>query len=840
MQAPPAPIASGPPNSIVDAAPPADAPMCESGQDDEAKGAWLQEELQALGELKREALSSQFPEDFQLSDEAANVWVPAHLHPEIAPSEFRAWIKEHGTVLNTMEKRLSRRRSVLSLHSYSRSDLESEGPVDTSADDGQPGDDTAMEPRQLTAVIRRRNTTDSAFKATPVSSFSDSFANHSNSNDDGTWVIQNIQRSGLKRSKRTNLRRDSVLSEGSRRRRQMRKAAARGQQSGDASLAVPDDTGTVALSSNTEPVSASEPSTTLQGILSEITAKIDALGSSTDEVPVPVPDHAEASPFTVMTGVLAPKVSTAASLDPLLTSPAGGKPLDTPSTPIKSTDSLGQDLPVPLKPPPPPTPALTHPISRPGSAKDGPASAPASKKSSPWSWLWGSDSDANTQSGVGPDRTKRRPSSDPADPHLSNHHVAIINSFDSSSSGGSPTHTPPNSLSKAAQKPKRASPISLLFSKTKQKFSSSDSHGPSRKSSFSEDAVSDSDGETMHASLVPKPSLTDPLGTASPPDANFNALNPPQFIKDIAAPRPPVRYTNYNRYPIHIERAIYRLSHIKLANPRRPLLHQVLISNMMFWYLSIINPRTNSPMDYYNQSPGDPPEPSQPYEGGGDPSSPNSNGPLGLVPNSNGAGDYYDNAATGLDYSAYGAPNGDDYSHSAKGSPGDHGNSSYTYSYPASQGPSFSPTASTPHDIPPSLTPGGSSHTGSGHDSRSSGDRKSGKKKGHKKNRQRGPGSGKHGGKPSAEMAIGNPQYGRQKQRIYQHNAPPGGAGSAPYYGPPAGHHRPGSPSHSGLGPSSYAHPSPRPSIVTQFASDDEDDDVPLAMYTTDVRKLST
>jgi hypothetical protein len=45
----------------------------------------------------------------------------------------------------------------------------------------------------------------------------------------------------------------------------------------------------------------------------------------------------------------------------------------------------------------------------------------------------------------------------------------------------------------------------------------------------------------------------------------------------------------YARYPIHVERAIYRLSHIKLANPRRPLYEQVLISNLMFWYLGIIN-----------------------------------------------------------------------------------------------------------------------------------------------------------------------------------------------------------------------------------------------------------
>jgi len=48
---------------------------------------------------------------------------------------------------------------------------------------------------------------------------------------------------------------------------------------------------------------------------------------------------------------------------------------------------------------------------------------------------------------------------------------------------------------------------------------------------------------------------------------------------------PDGKYINFYRLPIHIERAVYRLSHIKLANPRRPLYEQVLISNLMFWYL---------------------------------------------------------------------------------------------------------------------------------------------------------------------------------------------------------------------------------------------------------------
>ena len=42
----------------------------------------------------------------------------------------------------------------------------------------------------------------------------------------------------------------------------------------------------------------------------------------------------------------------------------------------------------------------------------------------------------------------------------------------------------------------------------------------------------------------------------------------------------------YARFPIHIERAIYRLSHLKLANPRRPLHQQVLLSNFMYSYLA--------------------------------------------------------------------------------------------------------------------------------------------------------------------------------------------------------------------------------------------------------------
>ncbi|ODV89191.1 hypothetical protein CANCADRAFT_134666 [Tortispora caseinolytica NRRL Y-17796] len=46
---------------------------------------------------------------------------------------------------------------------------------------------------------------------------------------------------------------------------------------------------------------------------------------------------------------------------------------------------------------------------------------------------------------------------------------------------------------------------------------------------------------------------------------------------------------SFTRFPIHIERAIYRLSHIKLANPRRCLAQQVVLTNFMYGYLNLIN-----------------------------------------------------------------------------------------------------------------------------------------------------------------------------------------------------------------------------------------------------------
>lgn len=61
--------------------------------------------------------------------------------------------------------------------------------------------------------------------------------------------------------------------------------------------------------------------------------------------------------------------------------------------------------------------------------------------------------------------------------------------------------------------------------------------------------------------------------------------------------QPDVDY-NWTRFPLLEERAIYRMAHIKLANSRRPLLSQVLLSNFMYSYLAIVqamHPQMNVP-----------------------------------------------------------------------------------------------------------------------------------------------------------------------------------------------------------------------------------------------------
>lgn len=59
------------------------------------------------------------------------------------------------------------------------------------------------------------------------------------------------------------------------------------------------------------------------------------------------------------------------------------------------------------------------------------------------------------------------------------------------------------------------------------------------------------------------------------------------------------------RFPVHVERAIYRLSHLKLANPKRSLREQVLLSNFMYAYLNLVDHTLHLEQQMNNDSEGE-------------------------------------------------------------------------------------------------------------------------------------------------------------------------------------------------------------------------------------------
>ena len=87
---------------------------------------------------------------------------------------------------------------------------------------------------------------------------------------------------------------------------------------------------------------------------------------------------------------------------------------------------------------------------------------------------------------------------------------------------------------------------------------------------------------------------------------------PPRELK------PDIDY-NWTRFSILEERAIYRMAHIKLANPRRALYSQVLLSNFMYSYLAKVqqmHPQMNLPTSakQQQQKKQQPPPKDQPDE----------------------------------------------------------------------------------------------------------------------------------------------------------------------------------------------------------------------------------
>ncbi|KAJ1853788.1 hypothetical protein LPJ76_004543 [Coemansia sp. RSA 638] len=543
------------------------------------KDEWLHEELEAVGELKRGAIAAQFPEEFSMDSDflngASNVWLPARLHPEIAPGEFQEWLKKHGSQLNKVEDMVNRRKSILS---YS---------VNNGSDDEAPN-------RVVMRNVQRRNTTGLVRRKTFIERATEEQEAAVQTGEEAPYLVQNVQRSSLKRSKLANKRRDSTASSGGGSRRRGR----RGNQQQPA------------VSSPLAPATASDDE--------------DAqIGSSSGSQPQPVHlDVAAADRNMTKDGN---RMSTAEILKQVT---AAVDDFGFDDFELSGLEASGDD-----EVPPPIAQTQTAPIVAPPPQQQQPATLERKtithKKSGSW-WQWGRDDSAEAA-----ERDTRSDTPPPLPTHTtSNMHAAA-----KPGRTAEPPQPAAGDSGPPSVKAKLPSPISFLrFNRKSKKDRKAAEPGPSRTVSSPSASANPKPPAPPVAALLartpkPQPSAQadndsdessepeapqQPLSASRPGPSTDNKSTAHSQIPSIITPvrPPPTTRTaaGSNRLPIHIERAIYRLASIKLANPRRPLLQQVLLSNMMFWYLELINPKAPAQPVPQQKSPPQQQQPQQSQE----------------------------------------------------------------------------------------------------------------------------------------------------------------------------------------------------------------------------------
>ncbi|KAJ2020673.1 hypothetical protein GGI13_000430 [Coemansia sp. RSA 455] len=611
---------------------------------------WLTDEIEAVGELKRGAIAARFPEEFSVDSDflngASNVWLPARLHPEIAPGEFQDWLKKHGSQLSKIEDSVHRRKSILS-YSYKTGD----DPV--VAEPHRFGDMAAVRRRNTTGLVRRKSFVERADEE---------------ATDDAPFLVQTTQRSSLKRSKLANKRRDSTAStsadgRGERRRRGYNHDASVPSVSSPLAPPVGDDneeTDTDSAVQYHQPQSAPKNSHHHhQSRPSGTQPQSAAMSHSSGALPASaMPQQPSASEKRMSTAEILKQVTAAVDdfgfdefeLGDLPTYEANaaagsrnGKKLKRPGQPPAVAAAAGlkaPTAPLPRMPPQPqPSAGELEPVTDRKSV--------AHKKSGGSWWQWGRE-DAQAAAAES-DRDRRSSPSPPTSGQQQQQQpIAMVKpksateSHSNATSPPVPVHLPHaqtaplisqgagNEPPSASVKGKLPSPIAFLrFNRKSKKDRRSEEQpaanptpplpvpqpsAPPLTVQRHDDTVSDASSDTDASSA-------NGANSARPKQAASQHSHIPSIITPVRPPPTTRLGVGNTRLPIHIERAIYRLASIKLANPRRPLLQQVLLSNMMFWYLELINPRSQQAQqaaaaaggsqDYHNQSSSSPKSPAK-------------------------------------------------------------------------------------------------------------------------------------------------------------------------------------------------------------------------------------
>ncbi|KAF9947993.1 hypothetical protein BGZ70_002406 [Mortierella alpina] len=567
--------------------------------------------------------------EIETDDPSHLFWVPFHMHPEIAPNEYNKWLSRHGVdstgtgaanVLSHRNSAVNRRKSVLSAQYNPEDDEEEEEPTErkkkshrravvigiSEQEEERPSDDFLSgvfstpleqmgEPPLKTRTSLRRSTSQATSTSLVHKDAVDSNA------EDPTTVRRagatGLSRNGpslMRRSARTKIRRDSTAStdvrhDPSRLRRTV-------DENGDYAAVTLVDPGPLPLSPS------SPPSTQAQLVESVApTKEEDGKVQETEKPPSKplkrfVSTLRDSSKPTITTYV-EPQLleqqrkdmeeeadglnhaTTKPSLPSGAAAGAGGLkvsqayetvPVSKVTFPIPPPVKLSQNL-------------LQQPAHRPPSAKQTakqqqqqqqnstqrhsvpPLSAPPpSKKSSSWSWLWGKEKGG---AGAGSDGDQQRSQQQQQTPGMPlSRQQALLTS---SESHGKKTTASGEATTAAVITVKKQSTLSLLFSRNGKTSQS--------KAQQQQQALSEAQGSRQHHAHHRN----------SGPSSGY------QYCHDGDC--------EPGRMPLQIERAVYRLSHSKLANPRRPLHQQVLISNMMFWYLGIAQQEQQQQMQQQQQ-----------------------------------------------------------------------------------------------------------------------------------------------------------------------------------------------------------------------------------------------
>ncbi|CAG8514710.1 1464_t:CDS:2 [Acaulospora morrowiae] len=470
-------------------------------------------------------------------------WVPAHLHPEIAPNEFRKWLKNHvKDEYSSGMSSLRRRKSMLSrqyIPTENDEDEQSEKDVDANKkvlgfdwDSYAASDENinlSAESSKLN-VIRRSL----SLNFSPFAGFNSNpkdpnvFDRHSSSDVDSPVLIPRMA-PALKRTARTKIRRNSVAGEQNPRRfsahrRTKSTHVLSGKKKNGSSLSI---RAKKTSDPNLSITLLSSQSDEYENIENEMISSPNGTEKLDNDIELDfIESNNISGPIRITLKDNGPAPRRTSSLPPGAHDMSDS--LQEGRVPLPDKTKLYVNIPGASKnttevSTSPSTSPLTSPLPSPStspSTSQTPSDAintPQQKRSSTWtSWFFGANSDEKDKES----KTKKQ-KAEKVD------------------------HENTESVNKGSKMS-----LSSIFSWSSQ-----------------------NKGKPSDDNIV----------------ATDSAMSDPNPVSPTVTPNKKPKYTNYNRLPIHVERSIYRLSHYKLANNRRPLHEQVLISNMMFWYLSLIN-----------------------------------------------------------------------------------------------------------------------------------------------------------------------------------------------------------------------------------------------------------